>query len=113
MFEVVGSSFCVAASDGQKVCERLAPVIEQEHIAYLSFRNVTLLTSAFLNTAIGQLYGMFNEEQIRAALRVEDMDPDDKALLKRVVETAKSYFKNPARFDQAIREVLEGEDDDA
>jgi hypothetical protein len=57
--------------------------------------NVTSLTPAFLNVAIGQPYGEFSEEEIRAKLSVKDMEPDDLFLPKRVVETAKAYFKNP------------------
>ena len=34
------------------------------------------------------------------------MQPDDIALLKRVVETAKEYFKDPKRFDKAVQEVI-------
>ena len=41
--------------------------------------------SAFLNAAIGQLYGKFSEETIRASLGVSDMEQEDLALLKRVV----------------------------
>ncbi len=111
IFEVVGSPLCVASGDGQKVYERLAPVIEQGRGAVLSFRNVALLTSAFLNTAIGQLYGKFDEDQIRSSLKIADMEPDDIALLKRVVETAKRYFKDPERFDRTVRDVLEDEGD--
>lgn len=107
IYEVVGSHLCVASGDGQKVYDRLAPVIEQGRGAVLSFRNVALLTSAFLNTAIGQLYGKFDEDQIRASLNVVDMEPDDLVLLKRVVETAKRYFKDPERFDRTIRDVME------
>ena len=113
IYEVVGSPLCVASGDGQKVYERLAPVIGQGRCAVLSFRNVALLTSAFLNTAIGQLYGKFDEERIRASLNVADMEPDDAALLKRVVETAKRYFRDPEGFDQTIREVLEDGGDDS
>ncbi len=113
IYEVVGSPLCVSSGDGQKVYERLAPVIEQGRGAVLSFRNVALLTSAFLNTAIGQLYGKFDEEQIRASLNVADMEPDDAELLKRVVETAKRYFKDPEGHDQRIRDVLEDGDDDS
>jgi len=76
----------------------------------LSFHNISTLTSAFLNAAVGQLYGEFSEEQIRALLKVQDMQPDDLALLKRVVETAKQYFKDPDRFDQTLRDTL-GDDD--
>ncbi|PTR02156.1 uncharacterized protein DUF4325 [Nitrosomonas nitrosa] len=106
IFEVVGSPLCVASSDGQKIYDRLSAAFKDGRSAILSFHNVSTLTSAFLNAAIGQLYGEFNEEQIRALLKVKDMEPDDLALLKRVVETAKQYFKNPQRFDQAIQDTL-------
>jgi len=70
------------------------------------------LTSAFLNAAIGQLYGNFTEEEIRNALTVKDIEQDDLALLSRVIETAKEYFKNPKRADQAYREELGDDGDD-
>lgn len=105
MFEVVGSSLCVASSDGEKVYERLKTALEADRNVVLSFHNVTSLTSAFLNAAIGQLYGQFSEEKIRALLKVEDTEQDDLALLKRVVDNAKLYFKNPKKYNRAIREA--------
>jgi len=110
IFTVVGSPLCVASGDGQKVYERLAAVLREGRSVILSFHNISTLTSAFLNAAVGQLYGEFSEEQIRALLKVQDMQPDDLALLKRVVETAKQYFKDPDRFDQTLRDTL-GDDD--
>jgi hypothetical protein len=107
IFEVVGSPLCVASSDGQKVHDRLALALKEGRKVTLSFHNVTTLTSAFLNAAIGQLYGKFSEERIRTLLRVQAIEPDDRALLKRVVETAKLYFKDPQKFDQAFQETLD------
>ena len=112
VFGVVGTPLCVASGDGQKVHDRLAATLRQNRRVVLSFLNVSTLTSAFLNTAIGQLYGEFDENYIRNLLTVEDMEAEDKALLKRVVDTAKLYFKDPERFSEAVRETLEGEDDD-
>lgn len=112
IFEVVGGSLCVASSDGQKVYNRLAAALEADRCVILSFHNVATLTSAFLNAAIGQLYGPFNEEKIRSLLKVEDVAADDLELLKRVVDTAKLYFKDPQRFDQVVREVMEDEADE-
>lgn len=106
IFEVVGSPLCVASGDGQKVYERIAAALRESRNVAISFHNISTLTSAFLNAAIGQLYGKFSEEQIRALLKVQDMQPDDMALLKRVVETAKEYFKDPQKFDQAVRDEL-------
>ena len=106
VFEVVGSPLCVASADGQRVYRRLAAAMKAGRRVGLSFRNVSTMTSAFLNAAVGQLYGEFDEDRIRTLLTVEDMESDDVALLKRVVATAKQYFQNRDRFDRALREEL-------
>ena len=108
LFEVVGSPLCVASEDGQKVYERLEFGLKSGHRVVISFRNVTALTSAFLNAAIGQLYGTFDREQIRSRLTVKEIAQDDLELLKRVIETAKQYFRDPKKFNQAVQNVLEG-----
>ena len=107
MFEVVGGPLYIASSDGQKVYDRLAAALKADRPVVLSFHKVTTLTAAFLNAAIGQLYGTFSEEQIRSLLKVGNVESDDLALLKRVVDTAKLYFKDPQRFDQVLQEKLE------
>lgn len=111
VFEIVGSSLCVASDDGEKVYERIEKAVRQGRSVAVSFLNVTSLTSAFLNAAIGQLYGEFSENEIREKLTVKDMESDDVALLKRVVETAKAYFRDPTRFDQARKTALEEDDE--
>ena len=113
LFEVVGSPLCVASDDGQKVYDRLVSALKADLAVRLSFHNVTALTAAFLNAAIGQLYGTFSEAQIRAQLKVEDMEQDDLALLKRVVDNAKLYFKDRKRFDKVVEETQENGDDES
>ena len=107
LYEMIDSPLCVASSDGKKVCGRLTAALKKGQKVTLSFRNVTVLTGAFLNAAIGQLYGTFKETEIRSLLNVQDMQPDDIALLKRVVETAKQYFKDPQKFNRAVQEALD------
>lgn len=106
VFEVVGSKLCVASSDGQKVHDQIAATLNAGKQLQLSFANVESLTSAFLNAAIGQLYAKFSEQKIRASLSVSNMTPDDVELLKRVVEAAKQYFKNPDRVRKIVGETL-------
>jgi len=103
VFEVIGSPLCVASDDGQKIFERIASAFKEEKNVTVSFLNVSSVTSAFLNAAIGQLYGSFSEDEIRARLKVKDMQPEELALLKRVVDTAKQYFKDPKRFNRAVQ----------
>ncbi len=107
VFEIVGSpSLCIASDDGEKVYERIRKAISQKRSVTLSFMNITSTTPTFLNVAIGQLYGVFSEEEIRAKLTVKDVEPEDLVLLKRVAETAKAYFKNPELHRKAPAELL-------
>lgn len=69
--------------------------------------NVTDLTPAFLNAAIGQLYGKFPERKIKSELSILEMNPEDAFLLKQVVKRAREYFKNPDRVKNARKEMLE------
>lgn len=110
VYDIVGGPLCVSAEDGQKVYEKIAPLIEQGHKVVLSFEQVGTMISAFLNAAVGQLYGKFTEEEIRERFTVQDMDQEDLTLLKRVVDNAKVYFKSPQAFDQAWKEEVGDEE---
>lgn len=111
VYEIIGSEYGVAAEDGQKVFEQISKALKQDLKVNLSFKNIKRLTSAFLNVAVGQLYGSHEEEQIRKNLKVIDASDNDLVLLKRVVDTAKQYFKNPERFNRARSDALGGDED--
>ena len=40
-------------------------------------------------------------------MKVADAEPEDLALVRRVGENAKLYYKNPERYDRIVREILE------
>jgi hypothetical protein len=109
--DIVGSGLCVASEDGEKVFDAIAAALRADTHVRLSFEEVTDLTSAFLNSAIGQLYGQFSEEKVRTDVTVGAASQDDLHLLKRVVERAKEFFKDSERFEKAATEVL-GDDGD-
>jgi hypothetical protein len=110
VFDTVGGPLGVSADDGQRVYDKIAPLLLEGKKVSLSFEQVETLISAFLNAAIGQLYGKFPEDKIRELLSVRDMDDEDLGVLKRVVENAKAYVKDPKRFDQAWKEEVGDEE---
>lgn len=112
VFDVVGGPLCVSTDDGQTVHDKIAPLLREGRRVAVSFANVDTIISAFLNAAIGQLYGEFPEERIRELLSLRDMTSEDLLLLKRVVDNAKAYFANRREFDEAWRQEVGVEDED-
>jgi len=106
---VIGNVYAVEADEGQKVYELIKKAFDENRKVALSFLNIEMMTTAFLNTAIGQLYKDFSEEKIRVFLSVENISDSGIAILKRVVDTAKLYYKDPDNFkrmQESINEIL-------
>lgn len=106
IINVVGDSYCIEAEDGEKVFSLINKAISENKKVVLSFLNVEMLTTAFLNTAVGQLYRDFSEEKIKESLSVKDMSQNGLNALKRVVETAKLYYKDPEAMQRSINDIL-------
>lgn len=108
IYQTVGSGICVATEDGDKVFTKLKSLLEAGKKVEVSFKNVETLTTAFLNAAIGQLYGGdFQPSVLVEGIKYSDITGSDTKLVDLVVENAKLYFQNPAQHDKALSEALE------
>ncbi len=106
VYDIVGGPLCVSAEDGQRLYEKIAPLLRGVRPVELSFERVDTMISAFLNAAIGQLYGELAEETIDKLLSVSHIAADDEEMLQHVIENAKAYFRTPDEFDRAWQEEL-------
>ena len=100
VFDIVGRGVGVFANDGQRVYDRIAPLLKKEQPVVLSFEQMETMNATFFNAAIGQLYRKYSAEWIRELLSVRDMEADDQETLKRVVDSAKRYYSNPKAIDE-------------
>ena len=109
---IVGGGICVAASDGQRVHKSIYDAIINGNRVEISFFGVTRMTTAFLNAAVGQLYGEFDEDKIKKHL-APPVDYEDWHLrrLKMVVDRAKVYFSDRAAVEEIFQDI-ENESDD-
>ena len=103
----IGDAYGVESEDGQKVYNLIVKAFKDNKKVTLSFQNINMLTTAFLNTAIGQLYKDHQEEYIKENLMVSDISESGKVVLKRVVDTAKLYYRDPNALKRSIEEITE------
>lgn len=107
IINTIGDAYGVEAEDGEKVFEIITKAFKDDKKVVLSFQNIEMLTTAFLNTAVGQLYKDFKEDFIKENLKVIEISESGKVALKRVVETAKLYYKDPEALKRSIDEISE------
>lgn len=107
IINTIGDVYAVEAEDGQKVFELIVKAFSDTKKVTLSFQNIEMLTTAFLNTAVGQLYKDYEENFIRENLKVLSISDSGKVALKRVVETAKLFYKDPDALKRSIDEINE------
>lgn len=104
--KIVGDSICVTDEDGKKVYDVIVDALHNGKKVKISFNGVTDLTSAFLNNAIGKLYGAFDEAFIKSKISVTDISENEVVILKRVVDRAKSFFDDSEHYIRVANEVL-------
>jgi hypothetical protein len=110
--EIIGTPDCVATTDGQKVHDEIAANLRSGNTVQISFLGAKSIITAFLNAAIGQLYGDFKEDEIAGKLFLVDAKSDDIEKVRRVVAGAKTYFKDKKKFEAAQREAMETEENE-
>ena len=109
IFEKIGTSTAVSSESGDAIFNSIKNGLQNGAVITLDFLNIDLLTSAFLNGAIGQLYSEFTGDQLNKSLKIKNMKPEDTQILKKVISRAKEYFKDRGNIDSAIKDALNDE----
>lgn len=110
IFDIVGSPIWVSTEDGQKVYEKITTAFRAQRSVALSFANRENLITAFLNSAVGQLYnGDYDNDFLQEHLAFVDISDNDRTMLERAVANAKRYFANRPAYDQAWEDVVDEE----
>jgi len=111
IYNEVGGKAAVSDSDGQKIFEKIDNALKSGNSVVLDFINIDMLITAFLNTAIGQLYKeSYSVEFLKTNVKTINMKKEDKDILRTVLIRAKEYYQNPeykAKLDEALKEELD------
>ncbi|GAB1544046.1 STAS-like domain-containing protein [Scytonema sp. NUACC21] len=98
---------CITPGDGQKVYALIHPELQADQPVELDFAGVEIFASPFFNFAIGQLLRDIKPENLNRLLKVSNLNPVGKQILKLVIDNSKRYYSDPefrSRLDQVISE---------
>lgn len=103
--ELVGKH-CMTPEDGQKVYNLTYPELSAAHPVELDFAGVDIFASPFFNFAIGQLLRDIQPETLNRLLKVSNLNPVGRQILKRVIENSKQYYSSDENTRQAVDKVV-------
>jgi len=108
--DFVGGPRAVDAADGEKVFQKILTVLQTGRNVRLSFDGISMVITAFLNTAIGKLYGVMKEEDVERMLEFSDLREPFLPSLQKSIEWSKAYYRDPERMKKTIREEMGDEE---
>lgn len=108
IINIINRETAVSSDDGGFVYDHIVDCINNKCIAELDFSEITILTTAFLNSAIGQLYNTYSSEELNNIIKLKNVADEDKILFKKVIERAKEYFKNKKGFENSANDAIYG-----
>ena len=106
--DIIERATAVSSDDGETVYKNIVDCINDNMIVELDFSEITILTTAFLNSAIGQLYNDFSSEELNKAIVFKNIANEDKILFKKVIERAREYFKDKKGFEDSANDAIYG-----
>ncbi|HEY5124526.1 MAG TPA: STAS-like domain-containing protein [Ignavibacteria bacterium] len=106
--DFINGEKAVSSDDGDILFGRIVEEIKSGSIVELDFSGIIIMTTAFLNSAIGQLYSIFSSEQLNKSIKLINVENEDKILFKKVIDRAKEFFANRKGFEDSADNAIYG-----
>lgn len=101
IYEQVGEN-CLTPEDGQKIYAIIYPELQAGREVELDFKETKVFASPFFNFSIGRLLKDLKPEDLNRLIKVTNLSPVGREVLKRVIENSKQYYS-----DENTRKALD------
>lgn len=90
--EIINSQNAVTPASGDLLYDKILKNLEGGVETIIDFSGIRYLNTAFLNSAIGQLYATYEREQLNHYLHVINLNDSDLIIFKKVTNRARDFF---------------------
>ena len=110
--DIINSELAVSTDKGDLVFKALDAKLKAKEKVIIDFKGIDLIITAFLNAAIGKLYGNENytTDFLNEHIKLENVQKEDVTLFKEVIKRAKEYFEAKEDFENDVNDMIHGKD---
>ncbi len=110
--DIINSPLAVSTEKGEMVFKTINSHLQNNEKVIIDFKGIDLMITAFLNAAIGKLYGnkSYSSQFLNDHIKLDNIEKEDISLFKDVIERAKEYFEDKEAFENDANEMLYGKD---
>lgn len=98
----------ITPEEGRIINNLISEAFSKGENVILDFSDVDMLTTAYLNVAIGELYGTYTSDELKHRLTLVNYSDVTAERIKRVTTRAKQFYDNPDEFGQIVDTSLYG-----
>ena len=103
--DITGCQYAVSSVDGDRVHQQIIEALEDNDKVIVSFERLDLVAFAFLNAAIGRLYGKYSEAELDRRLSYINTSDLDISCIDAVIVNSLRYYEDPERYRRMIEEA--------
>ena len=98
----------ITPDEGEPIYSAIKQAFIEGSSVCLDFEGIEMMTTAFLNVVIGNLYKDYTSEQLKDLLSFSSLSTASALRIKKVTDNAKLFYKDEEKFAKVVEDVING-----
>lgn len=107
VYDEISGDSAINPEKGNSIFLKIDDALSKGLYVILDFQNVNFIITAFLNTAIGQLYSKYKSPQLKKSFSIINVKEEDMPRFNSVIANAKVFFED--KRDDEAKDVIKEE----
>lgn len=105
--DTIQTVYCIDMEDGEVVYKVVKQELDKGNAVELSFEGIEMVITAFLNSAIGRLFGEFEKDTVHRQVRAVNLHKDFVPMWDRVMRSAPIYYAHKDKVEHHTKKEME------
>ncbi len=102
----VSCNMGVTPDEAKPIYDMILEAFKDKVSVVLDFEDIEMMTTAFLNVVIGNLYENYKGEELKEMLKFNNLTQPIAVRIKKVTDNAKLFYSDSKRFTKNVEDTI-------